>query len=127
MFDSSFLLRKVNQASGAAILAVGGRVPGGVTSPGLDMRSNYPSYENYSNRLRLLVQRSFAQQNMRFNELGGDKLSFPQRADSYGVPSRIIDQTLPNNTPPQPPSPQYFTTDPLLQHLIHLSSSSPHK
>ncbi|KAI3760440.1 hypothetical protein L1987_50835 [Smallanthus sonchifolius] len=115
MFDSSFLLRKVNQAPGAvyndggiselefmdpAILAVGGRVPGGVTSPGLDMRSNYPSqvssYEN-DNRLRLLVQRSFAQQNLRFNELGGDNLSFPQRTDSYGVPSRIIDQTLPNN------------------------------
>ncbi|KAD6119849.1 hypothetical protein E3N88_11120 [Mikania micrantha] len=112
MFDSSFLLRKVNQAPGAvyndnsiselefmdpAILAVGGRVPGGVT----DMRSNYPSqlssFENDSNRLRLLMQRSFTQQNLRFNELG-DNLSFPQRTDSYGVPSRIIDQTLPNNS-----------------------------
>ncbi|KAK9065912.1 hypothetical protein SSX86_015314 [Deinandra increscens subsp. villosa] len=117
MFDNSFLLRKVNQAPSAvyndgsiselefmdpAILAVGGRVPNGVTSPGLDMRSNYPSqlssYENDNNRLRLLVQRSFTQQNLRFNnELGGDNLSYPQRTDSYGVPSRIIDQTLPNN------------------------------
>lgn len=116
MFDSSFLLRKVNQAPSAvyndggigelefmdpAILAVGGRVPGGVTSPGLDMRSNYPSqlssFENDSNRLRLLVQRSLTQQNLRYNELGGDSLSFSQRTDSYGVPSRIIDQTLPNN------------------------------
>ncbi|KAJ0765335.1 putative transcription factor C2H2 family [Helianthus annuus] len=118
MFDSSFLLRKVNQAPGAvyndgsiselefmdpAILAVGGRVPSGVTSPGLDMRSNYPtqhtSYETDSNRLRLLMQRSFTQQNLRFNELGGDNnnLSYPQRTDSYGVSSRIIDQTLLNN------------------------------
>ncbi|KAI7725016.1 hypothetical protein M8C21_033597 [Ambrosia artemisiifolia] len=116
MFDSSFLVRKVNQAPGAvyndgsvgelefmdpAILAVGGRVPGGVRSPSLDMRSNYPSqlssYENDSNRLRLLMQRSFTQQNLRFNEFGGDNLSFPQRTDSYGVPSRIIDQTLLNN------------------------------
>ncbi|XP_076909554.1 uncharacterized protein LOC143566858 [Bidens hawaiensis] len=108
MFDSSFLLRKVNQAPSAvysdsgigelefmdpAILAVGGRVPNGVTSPGLDMRPNYPSqinsYENDSNRLRLLMQRSFTQQN----------LSFPQRTDNFGVPvsSRIMDQTIPNN------------------------------
>ncbi|KAI7730960.1 hypothetical protein M8C21_005766 [Ambrosia artemisiifolia] len=116
MFDSSFLVRKVNQAPGAvyndgsvgelefmdpAILAVGGRVPGGVSSPSLDMRSNYPSqlssYENDNNRLRLLMQRSFTQQNQRFNEFGVDNLSFPQRTDSYGVPSRIIDQTLLNN------------------------------
>ncbi|KAI3732886.1 hypothetical protein L1987_64098 [Smallanthus sonchifolius] len=84
MFDSSSLLRKVNQAPAAvynncsiselefmdpAILVVSGRVPpGGLTSPGLDMRSNFSN----DNRLRLLVQRSFTQQNHRFNELAGD-------------------------------------------------------
>lgn len=82
-----------------AILAVGGRVPNGLSSPGLDMRSNFPSqltsFENDNNRLRLLMQRSFTQQNQRYNELG-DNLSFHQRTDSYG---RIIEQqqALPNN------------------------------
>ncbi|KAI3819765.1 hypothetical protein L1987_13614 [Smallanthus sonchifolius] len=87
MFDSSSLLRKVNQAPAGvynngsigelefmdpAILAVGGRVPpGGLTSPWLDMRSNFSCLDN-DNRLRLLVQRSFTQQNHRFNEPGGD-------------------------------------------------------
>ncbi|KAM0067244.1 putative transcription factor C2H2 family [Helianthus debilis subsp. tardiflorus] len=92
MFDSSSLLRKVNQAPAAvynnggigeleftdpAILAVGGRVPlSGLTSQGLDMRSNVSCLEN-DNRLRLLVQRSFTQQN--------------QRTDPYGVSTRIVD------------------------------------
>nr|XP_043635512.1 uncharacterized protein LOC122606720 [Erigeron canadensis]XP_043635513.1 uncharacterized protein LOC122606720 [Erigeron canadensis] len=109
MYDSSLLLRKVHQAPAPvynggvgdlefmdpAILAVGGRVPGGLNSPGLDMRSNIPSqhtsFENDNNRLRLLMQRSFTQQNHRFSELG-DNLSFPQRTDSYGVPSRMVEQ-----------------------------------
>ncbi|GJU52049.1 nucleotide-binding alpha-beta plait domain-containing protein [Tanacetum coccineum] len=116
MFDTSSLLRKMNQApppvyNGSvsdlefmdpAILAVGGRVPNGLGSPGIDMRSNFPSqhtsFEN-DNRLRLLMQRSFTQQNQRYTDLG-DHLAFPQRTDSYGLPSRIVEQTLPNNRSP---------------------------
>ncbi|PWA60987.1 Nucleotide-binding, alpha-beta plait [Artemisia annua] len=116
MFDNSSLLRKMNQApppvyNGSvsdlefmdpAILAVGGRVPNGLSSPGLDMRSNFPSqhtsFEN-DNRLRLLMQRSFTQQNQRYTDLG-DHLAFPQRTDSYGLSSRIVEQTLPNNRSP---------------------------
>ncbi|XP_071741785.1 uncharacterized protein [Rutidosis leptorrhynchoides] len=111
MIDTSSLLRKVHQAPGPvynggiselefmdpAILAVGGRLPGGVTSPGLDMRSNFPSqlpsFETDNNRLRLLLQRSFTQQNHRFSDLG-DNLSFSPRTDSFGLPSRIVE---PNN------------------------------
>ncbi|KAJ9565426.1 hypothetical protein OSB04_001392 [Centaurea solstitialis] len=103
MYETSPLMRKVHQAPAPvynggvgdlefmdpAIMAVGGRVPSGLSSPGLDMRSNYPSqhtsFEN-DNRLRLLVQRSFSPQNQRFSELGGD--NFAQRTDGYGVPSR---------------------------------------
>ncbi|KAI3678437.1 hypothetical protein L6452_37729 [Arctium lappa] len=103
MYEASSLMRKMHQAPAPvyngsvgdlefmdpAILAVGGRVPGGLSSPGLDMRSNFPSqhtsFEN-DNRLRLLVQRSFSPQNQRFSELGGD--NFGQRTDAYGIPSR---------------------------------------
>lgn len=103
MFDSSSLLRKVNQAPAAvynngsfgelefmdpAILAVGGRVPsGGLTSPGIDMRSNLSCLDN--DTLRLLVQRSFTQQNHSFSDLGRE--SFPQRTDSYAVHTRSVD------------------------------------
>ncbi|KAK9053602.1 hypothetical protein SSX86_024676 [Deinandra increscens subsp. villosa] len=104
MFDSSSLPRKVNQAPAAvynngsvgeldfmdpAILAVGGRFPpGGLSSSGLDMRSNLSYLENDS-RLRLLVQRSFTQQNHRFNDLGGE--SFSQRTNTHGVPTRFVE------------------------------------
>ncbi|XP_071714138.1 uncharacterized protein [Rutidosis leptorrhynchoides] len=108
MFDTSSLMRKVHQAptqpvyNGSvselefmdpAILAVGGRIPGGVTSPGLDMRSNFPSSFETDNRLRHLAQRSFIEKNQRFSDLG-DNLSYSQRTDSYGVPSRFVE---PNN------------------------------
>ncbi|KAJ9543705.1 hypothetical protein OSB04_023412 [Centaurea solstitialis] len=114
MFDTSPLLRKAHQASapvnigGAsdfefmdpAILAVGGRVPSGLNTSGLDMKSNFhtqpSSYEN-DVRLQLLMQRSFSQQNPRFTELGD---GYPQQTDSYGIPSRIVEQSLPNNLSP---------------------------
>ncbi|KAI7729396.1 hypothetical protein M8C21_024333 [Ambrosia artemisiifolia] len=108
MFNSSPLLRKMNQAPAAvynsgsvgelefmdpAILAVGDRVPlGGLTSPGLDMRSNVSSLEN-DNMLRLLVQRSFTQKSYRLNELGGE--SFPQRTDQQV--GSVQQSRMPNN------------------------------
>ncbi|KAI3507833.1 hypothetical protein L1887_22828 [Cichorium endivia] len=103
MFEPSSILRKVHQAPAPvynngvgelefmdpAILAIGGSR--------VDMRSSFPSqhasYEN-DNRLRLLMQRSFTQQNQRYTDVGD---SYPPRTDAYGVPSRILEQVLPNN------------------------------
>ncbi|XP_057953845.1 uncharacterized protein LOC131148123 isoform X2 [Malania oleifera] len=85
-----------------AILAVGkGRLPGGLNNPGLDMRSNVPSqYNAFENeaRLQLLMQRSLSQhQNIRFPDVG-DKYS--PLSDSYGIPSRLMEQSQTNNVSP---------------------------
>ncbi|PWA82228.1 Nucleotide-binding, alpha-beta plait [Artemisia annua] len=75
MLDTFSLLRKTNQAPphvynssisdlefmDPAILAIGGRVPNGLSSPRLDMTSKFPSHHTSfknENRLRLLMQRS---------------------------------------------------------------------
>lgn len=85
-----------------AILAVGkGRLQGGLNSPGLEMRSNFPSqlsaYENDA-RLQLLMQRSLApQQNHRFPDFGD---GFSHVNDSYGISSRHLDQTQASNLSP---------------------------
>lgn len=82
-----------------AILAVGkGRLPGGLNSPGLDMRSAYPTHmSNYENeaRLQLLMQRSLSpQHNLRYVERGD---SFSSHPDNYGLPPRNLEQALANN------------------------------
>ncbi|XP_023772368.1 general negative regulator of transcription subunit 4 isoform X1 [Lactuca sativa] len=77
-----------------AILAVGGRVNS--NSPpgrgfGLDMRSNFPCFNENDVRLQVLMQRSsFSQQNpRRLSEAG---LDFPQQINSYAaIPSRMVD------------------------------------
>ncbi|XP_024974067.1 uncharacterized protein LOC112512373 isoform X1 [Cynara cardunculus var. scolymus] len=114
MFNTSPILRKAHQASAPvniggvsdfefmdpAILAVGGRVPSGLTSPSFDMKSNFhPQPNSFENdvRLQLLMQRSFSQQSPRFTELGD---GYPQHTDSYGIPSRIVEQPLSNNLSP---------------------------
>ncbi|KAI4322211.1 hypothetical protein L6164_021923 [Bauhinia variegata] len=84
-----------------AILAVGkGRLQGTLNSPGLDMRSNFPSQLNYFEneaRLQLLMQRSLSpQQNHRFSEMGH---TFSQHGDSYGISSRL-DQSQVSNLAP---------------------------
>ncbi|KAI3502642.1 hypothetical protein L1887_30842 [Cichorium endivia] len=67
-----------------AILAIGGSR--------VDMRSSFPSqhasYEN-DNMLRILMQRSFTQQNQIHKDVGD---SYPPRTDAYGLPSRILEQ-----------------------------------
>ncbi|KAL3653091.1 hypothetical protein CASFOL_002772 [Castilleja foliolosa] len=80
-----------------AILAVGkGTLPGGI-NPGLDMRSSFsPQLNTYEDaRFQSLFQRSFQpHQNQRFTDTGN---SFSNLGDAYGVPSRIMDQTMPPN------------------------------
>ncbi|KAK3008289.1 hypothetical protein RJ639_003049 [Escallonia herrerae] len=116
--DSASFLRKPYQEPSAvnisspgdiefmdpAILAVGkGRLPGGLNSPGLDMRSNFPTQlSTYENEARLqLMQRSFStHQNQRYPEMGD---SFSPRTVAYGLPSRIMDQTMANNMSAFPP------------------------
>ncbi|XVF46415.1 hypothetical protein PTKIN_Ptkin03bG0024800 [Pterospermum kingtungense] len=84
-----------------AILAVGkGRLQGGLNNSGLDMRSNFPAqlgpYENDA-RFQLLMQRSLSpHQNLRFDV--GD--SFSSLNDSYGISSRLMDQSQVNNMSP---------------------------
>ena len=110
--DSSSLLRNSYQAPASAgiggpgdiefmdpaILAVGkGRLQGGLNNSGLDMRSNFPTqlvpYENEA-RFQLLMQRSLSpHQNLRYDV--GD--SFSSRNDSYGISSRLMDQSQVNN------------------------------
>lgn len=108
MLESGSLVRKAHESvnmggSGdmefmdPAILAVGGRVNTNTTTPpGLDMRSSFPSnlnsFDNNDIRLQLLMQRSFSQQSPhRFTEPG---FSYSQPIDSYGVPSRMVDNSL---------------------------------
>jgi CCR4-NOT transcription complex subunit 4 len=85
-----------------AILAVGkGRLQGGLNNPGLDVRSNFPpqlsTFENDA-RLQLLMQRSLSpQQNMRFADIGDN---FSHRSDSYGLSSRLVDQSQVSNLSP---------------------------
>ncbi|KAL1818939.1 hypothetical protein ACET3Z_013808 [Daucus carota] len=82
-----------------AILAVGkGRFPGGLSGPGLDMRSSYPTqmpnYESES-RLQLMMQRSLSSpQNSRYLDIGD---SFSSRLDNHGTSPRILEQALGNN------------------------------
>ncbi|XVF68631.1 hypothetical protein PTKIN_Ptkin11bG0017000 [Pterospermum kingtungense] len=116
LMDSSSLLRNSYQAPASggvgspgdiefmdpAILAVGkGRLQGGLNNAGLDMRSNIPPpqlgpYENEA-RFQLLMQRSLSpHQNLRYDV--GD--SFASLNDSYGIPSRLMDQSQVNNMSP---------------------------
>ncbi|XVE59140.1 hypothetical protein DITRI_Ditri05aG0021900 [Diplodiscus trichospermus] len=115
LMDSSSLLRNSYQApvSGGiggpgdiefmdpAILAVGkGRLQGGLNNSGLDMRSNFPpqlgAYENEA-RYQLLMQRSLSpHQNLRYDV--GD--NFSSLNDTYGISSRLMDQTQVNNMSP---------------------------
>ncbi|CAI0545333.1 unnamed protein product [Linum tenue] len=121
LFDSSSLLRSSYQAPmggsmgstadiefiDPAILAVGkGRLQGAFSnnnSPGLDMRSNFPQqYSNFENDARLqqlLMQRSLPQQqqNLRYGDLGDN---FSSLTDSYGLSSRMVDQSQLNNLSP---------------------------
>ncbi|KAL0390156.1 UNVERIFIED_CONTAM: CCR4-NOT transcription complex subunit [Sesamum calycinum] len=80
-----------------AILAVGkGTLPGGISTPGLDIRSSFSPQSTYEDaRFQSLVQRSFPpHQDQRFTNLGD---SFSNLRDAYGIPSRIMEQTLSNN------------------------------
>ncbi|OAY37924.1 general negative regulator of transcription subunit 4 isoform X3 [Manihot esculenta] len=116
MLDSSSMLRNSYQppstgyiSSGGdiefmdpAILAVGkGRLQGGLNNPGFDMRANFPqqpgAFENEA-RLQLLMQRSLPpHQNLRFAEIGD---SFSSLTDSYGISSRLVDQSQMSNLSP---------------------------
>ncbi|CAI0548568.1 unnamed protein product [Linum tenue] len=118
LLDSSSLLRSSYQApmSGSmgstadiefidpAILAVGKGRPQGAfsnNSPGLDMRSNFPlqysSFENEARLQQLIMQRSLPQQqqNLRYGDLADNFSS--SLADSYGLSSRMVDQSQLNN------------------------------
>ncbi|KAG8655300.1 hypothetical protein MANES_04G026900v8 [Manihot esculenta] len=85
-----------------AILAVGkGRLQGGLSNPGLDMRPSFPqqlsAFENEA-RLQLLMQRSLSpHQNLRYTEIGD---SFSSLTDSYGISSRLVDQSQMSNLSP---------------------------
>lgn len=79
-----------------AILAVGkGRLQGGLNNSGVDMmRSSFPQqlhhYDNET-RLQLLMQRSLPpHQNTRYADTGD---SFSSLTDSFGISSRLVDQT----------------------------------
>ncbi|XP_057782728.1 uncharacterized protein LOC131000708 isoform X2 [Salvia miltiorrhiza] len=84
-----------------AILAVGkGTFASGINNPGLDMRSNFsPQFNTYDEaRFQSILQRSLPQhQNQIFSDLG-DNLS--TLGDTYGIPSRVVEQTLSNNHSP---------------------------
>ncbi|KAF4354613.1 hypothetical protein F8388_009604 [Cannabis sativa] len=85
-----------------AILAVGkGRPQGGLNNPGMEMRSNFSSqlgsFENDA-RLQLLMSRSLSQQqNLRFPDMGDN---FSHLSDSYGLSSRLVEQSQVNNVSP---------------------------
>ncbi|CAK7331670.1 unnamed protein product [Dovyalis caffra] len=78
-----------------AILAVGkGRLQGGLNNPVVDMRSNFPQqlhhFDNEA-RLQLLMQRSLPpHQNIRYADIGD---SFSSLSDSFGISSRLVDQS----------------------------------
>ncbi|XP_022731480.1 uncharacterized protein LOC111285993 isoform X2 [Durio zibethinus] len=115
LMDPSSLLRNSYQAPASggnggpgdiefmdpAILAVGrGRLQGGLNNSGLDMRSNFPPqlgpYENEA-RFQLLMQRSLSpHQNLRY-DVGGN---FSSLNESYGISSRLMDQSRGNNMSP---------------------------
>ncbi|KAL3625936.1 hypothetical protein CASFOL_030465 [Castilleja foliolosa] len=116
MLDASSLLRNQYQTPSSsntfsngdiefidpAILAVGkGTLPCGIiNNPGVEMRSNFsPQLNTYEDaRFQSLLQRSLpAHQNQRFTDMGN---SFSNLGDAYGIPSRIIDQTMSNNLSP---------------------------
>ncbi|KAJ4969911.1 hypothetical protein NE237_003010 [Protea cynaroides] len=85
-----------------AILAVGkGRLPNGINSSGLDMRSGFPPQltpENDGARLQLLMQQSIpVHQNLRFPDHIGDRLSW---SDAYSIPSRLLEQSQASNLTP---------------------------
>ncbi|KAJ9178190.1 hypothetical protein P3X46_010093 [Hevea brasiliensis] len=85
-----------------AILAVGkGRLQSGLNNSGFDMRTNFPqqpsAFENEA-RLQLLMQRSLSpHQNLRYAETGD---SFSSLTDSYGISSRLVDQSQISNLSP---------------------------
>ncbi|XP_020552277.1 uncharacterized protein LOC105170680 isoform X1 [Sesamum indicum] len=84
-----------------AILAVGkGTLPVGINSAGVDFRSSYsPQLSTYGDaRFQSFLQRSLPpHQNQRFTDLGD---SFSPLSDAYGIPSRVMEQTLANNLSP---------------------------
>ncbi|KAL6566670.1 hypothetical protein OROMI_015074 [Orobanche minor] len=85
-----------------AILAVGkGILPGGISNPGLDLKSRFsPQFSTYEDtRFQSLLQRSFIpHQNQRFTDMGDNFSTLGGNA--YGIPSRIMDQNISNNLPP---------------------------
>ncbi|GFP94847.1 ccr4-not transcription complex subunit 4 [Phtheirospermum japonicum] len=116
MLDASSLLRNQYQTPSSsntfsngdiefidpAILAVGkGTLPGGINNNlGLDMRPNFsPQLNTYEDaRFQSLLQRSLPpHQNQRFTDMGN---SFSNLGDAYGIPSRIMDQSMTNNLSP---------------------------
>ncbi|XP_043698562.1 uncharacterized protein LOC122649456 isoform X2 [Telopea speciosissima] len=84
-----------------AILAVGkGRLPNGINSSGLDVRSGFAPQHTPGNdaRLQLLMQPSIStHQNLRFAEHIGDRFSL---TDPYSIPSRILEQSQASNLSP---------------------------
>ncbi|KAL0460655.1 UNVERIFIED_CONTAM: putative general negative regulator of transcription C16 [Sesamum latifolium] len=84
-----------------AILAVGkGTLPVAINSAGVDFRSSYsPQLSTYGDaRFQSFLQRSLPpHQNQRFTDLGD---SFSPLSDAYGIPSRVMEQTLANNLSP---------------------------
>ncbi|XP_022849054.1 uncharacterized protein LOC111371353 isoform X2 [Olea europaea var. sylvestris] len=115
MPDASLLPRNQYQASPSgdsisnaeiefmdpAILAVGkGILPGSLNSSGLGARLSYsPQYSTLEElRFQSLLQRSVpTHQNQRFTDPGD---SYSPLGDAYGVPSRVLEQTLTNNLSP---------------------------
>ncbi|KAH6822069.1 hypothetical protein C2S53_015857 [Perilla frutescens var. hirtella] len=114
--DASSLLRNLYQAPASgdtfsngdiefmdpAILAVGkGTFASGINNTGLDVRSNFsPQFNNtYDDAgFQSILQRSLPpHHNQRYSDLG-DGLS--TLGDAYGIPSRIVEQTLSNNLSP---------------------------
>ncbi|KAA3471766.1 CCR4-NOT transcription complex subunit 4 [Gossypium australe] len=115
LMDSSSLLRNSYQARTSvgiggpgdiefidpAILAVGkGRHQGGLSNAGLDLRPNFqPQLSPLDDeaRLQLLMQRSLSRhQNLRY-DIGEN---FSSLNDSYGITSRLMDQSQVNNMSP---------------------------
>ncbi|KAI3450501.1 hypothetical protein Pfo_007166 [Paulownia fortunei] len=115
MLDSSSLLRNQYETPSSgntfsngdiefmdpAILAVGkGTLPGGINGPDLDIRSSFsPQLSTYEDtRFQSFLQRSLPpHQNQRFTDLAD---GFSTLGDAYGIPSRIMEQTLSNNLSP---------------------------
>ncbi|KAL1558601.1 RING-type E3 ubiquitin transferase [Salvia divinorum] len=84
-----------------AILAVGkGTLASGINNMGLDIRSNFsPQFNTYDEaRFQSILQRSFPpHHNQRFSDLGNNLSTL---GDTYGIPSRVVEQTLTNNHSP---------------------------